>query len=439
MKYLILLLTLYLPWTMATAEPSVLVDSRLVPKNQVLVGGTVMFEVDVLVDTWFTSSPQLPKLEIPGAVVSVPDSQATHLTQQRDGKTFFGIRFTYRITPQQAQAFNIAPLDIQVEAGQGSAPVTVQTQAQSFTATKPVGARNDEHALVAEDLHYKQEIVRSHDPLRVGDSVSRQLSVRAVGAQAMLIPAPQIDDVDGLKQYAQTPDIKGLDDGRGDISGGLRNDTLVYVVKKPGEYTLPALDLKWWDLNGQPHTAKVPEVRFKAEAGSDYNAPFSIRDDLRQLGQNSQLHIARHWLLLVGLAVFVALAVVFGRPYWQRSKQQFLQRRETRRQAWLASPEYAWRQLQNKLNDQSVPYDALYLWLKRSVNANTVQGVSELLPLQFREPLLALIQSEYVTPKGALQSAAAQKELLLSVRKELNKKQTPALIAGELKPLNPRF
>ncbi|MFI8481691.1 hypothetical protein ACIGCM_14100 [Pseudomonas sp. NPDC078700] len=437
MKHLILLLSLLLPWPVLAAEPTVLVDSRLVPDKQVLVGGTIKYQVDVLVDTWLTSAPQLPPLKLPGAIVSEPSSEATNLTQQRQGKTFFGLRFNYQITPQQAQKFDIPALSFQIQPGQASQPQQVQTQALSFSAAQPAGTPDGGHALIAESLEYSQTLVRSHDPLRVGDSISRQLSVRAVGAQAMLIPTPQHNEIEGLKQYVQTPDIQPLGNGRGDITGGMRNDTLTYVVSEPGNYTLPALELKWWDQTGQAHTASVPEVSFKAQAQNAYSGPFSISEDLRKLGQNTQLHIARHWLLLTGLLLCAALLGFFGRPYWQRGLQLFKQQRAARQQAWQASPEYAWRQLKAKLNDQSVPYNELYIWLKRSANVGTVQDACEQLPSHLSNPLLTLINKPYAPAKTALDSAAEQKQLLIKVRAEFNKSQSSALTDGALKPLNP--
>ncbi|WP_410963904.1 hypothetical protein, partial [Salmonella sp. ZJHZ20_0162] len=84
-----------------------------------------------------------------------------------------------------------------------------------------------------------------------------QLSIRALDAQALLIPAPEAAEIEGLKRYVQTPEIQPLDDGRGGVTGGLRNDTLTYVVSEPGNYTLPAIELKWWDQAGQQQTASV--------------------------------------------------------------------------------------------------------------------------------------------------------------------------------------
>lgn len=437
MKYLILLLSL-LSLSVWSAEPTLLVDSRLTPKQQVLVGGTVTLEVDLLVDTWFTSAPQLPKLELPGAVVSAPSSQATHLTQKRDGKTFFGLRFTYRITPQQAQTFDIPALSIQVQPGQGSKPQTVQTQAQKFSAVQPVGANDQEHVLVAEQVTYTQTIVRSHDPLRVGDSVSRQLSVRAEGAQAMLIPAPELAEVNGLKQYAQTPDIRPMDNGRGDITGGIRNDTITYVVSEQGNYTLPAIELKWWDQAGQPQIASIPKVTFKAQGESGYSAPFSIAEDLRQLGQNTQLHIARHWLLLSVLIVLAALIGYFGRAYWHRGWQFFLQRRAARQQAWRDSPDFAWQQLQACLNDQTLPVSELYRWVKRSADADTLQGAAKNLPSHLGNQLLIFLKASYSTDKTALSRASEQKKTLTKIRELFKDIRTAPPATGTLKPLNPK-
>ncbi|EJT84021.1 hypothetical protein PPS11_26966 [Pseudomonas putida S11] len=42
------------------------VQSRLVPPDGALVGGTVSLQVDLLVDSWFTAAPVLPQLQLVG-------------------------------------------------------------------------------------------------------------------------------------------------------------------------------------------------------------------------------------------------------------------------------------------------------------------------------------------------------------------------------------
>jgi hypothetical protein len=116
-----LLLTLWLLCLPAlAADPEVRVAQRLVPEGAIMVGGTVSLEIDLLVDTWFTDAPVLPALDLPGAVVSPPTGEAQHLNQDIDGKRFFGLRYSYRITPQAARHFDIPALAFQVQPGPAS-------------------------------------------------------------------------------------------------------------------------------------------------------------------------------------------------------------------------------------------------------------------------------------------------------------------------------
>lgn len=282
-----LLLLLCLWRTGLAADPEVRVQARLVPDTPVMVGATLSLQVDLLVDTWFTDAPVLAPLQLPGAVVSPPSGEAQHLNQQLDGKAFFGLRYSYQITPTTAQRFNIPALTFQLQPGQASGPVTVQSPPLSFEA-KAVAASGDEPRLVANDVQLSQRIQYSHSPPRVGDSLTRHLHISAQGAQAMLIPPPTFAQVEGLKAYVQTPQVSPLSDGRGGTLGGQRDDSVNYVISAPGNYRLPAIELHWWDAaTGAEHTVSVPAVDLQA-AAAQYQVPFSLTEDLRALGQGAR-------------------------------------------------------------------------------------------------------------------------------------------------------
>lgn len=51
--------------------------------------------------------------------------------------------------------------------------------------------------MVASGLRLKQIITNSATPLKVGDSVTRELTLQADGALAMALPIPTFSDVDG--------------------------------------------------------------------------------------------------------------------------------------------------------------------------------------------------------------------------------------------------
>ncbi|MEG0008391.1 MAG: hypothetical protein RR761_10230 [Aeromonas sp.] len=408
MRILLTILWLFLSLPALAAEPDVRIQSRLVPADGVSVGGTLRLEVDLLVDTWFTAAPVLPPLSLTGAVVAPPSSEASHLTLQLDGKTFFGMRFTYRITPQLAQRFEIPALSFQLQPGQASGPVTLSSPAFSFDA-KALPHGDKAPQLVANAVRFTQEIQRSHQPLRVGDSVTRRLRIEADGAQAILLPVPDFAAVDGLKRYVQTPTVKALDDGRGTTTGGMREDVTTYVVEQTGQYRLPAIQLTWWDANsGQSQLVKVPDIELTAQASS-YQAPFSISEDLHALGQQARITLAGHWLMLTSAAALVILLVWLVRTRLHGLWRRALQWREARRQTWLNSPGYALRLARAQLRRRPMELGGLYLWVRRRTGRLAISPLFQGSTESVTQPVLAffrLIYGANKQPQG--QDAASQ-------------------------------
>ncbi|MDE3738790.1 hypothetical protein PSH28_19485 [Pseudomonas resinovorans] len=436
MKRLLVCLLLCLPRLVMAEEPEVRVQNRLAPADSVMVGGTINLEVDLLVDTWFTAAPILPKLELPGAVVNPPSGEAQHLTEQQDGKTFFGLRFIYQITPQAAQRFEIPALEFQVQPGQASGPVKVRSQPLAFAA-KELAGESDGHRLVATSVTFTQEIERSHDPLRVGDSITRRVKVQAEGAQAMLLPPPEFVEVNGLKRYVQTPRVTPLSDGRGGTLGGVREDSVTYVIGEAGEIDLPAIELKWWDVaTGEGHSAAVPTVELKAAKG-DYQAPFSISEDLRALGQKTRLRLSGHGMLLGMFLVLGGGLAYLGRP-WGRVALALLRRwREARKRAWLESPDYAWKLARQQLKGRPTQLGGLYLWVRRSTGNRTLSEFSDTSCDAFSDRLLGFFKSRYGAASVPSQAPADLRRVLPDVRRAVSVRKKVRPEGHGLKPLNP--
>jgi hypothetical protein len=360
-----LLLCLITTTTLA-AEPDLRIQTRLQPANSVMVGGILELQLDVLTDSWFTDAPTLPVLKLPGALVLPPDGHAEHINQTLDGKSFNGMRYSYRITPNLAQGFDIPPLTVQATPGQASTQLSAQSQPLHFTAARPPGFNPGEPVLVAQGLRFTQTVVNSATPLKVGDSITRQLTLQADGALAMALPAPSLADVTGLSRYPKNPHISTLDDGRGNFIGGQRIDTVTYRIDTEGHHELPPITLKWWDASSQQtRTAQVPAVTFEAAANSAYKPVFSITEDLKKLAQQSRLHLSGHWLGLLALLLLVGLAGWFSRPFIQRAYLAAQTRRHARQTAWLQSADCAWRQIPAQIDGKPAQLSALYLWARR--------------------------------------------------------------------------
>ncbi|WP_294737821.1 hypothetical protein [uncultured Pseudomonas sp.] len=298
-------------------EPQLRVQAQLVPGNDVVVGEQVLLQVDVLTDTWFTAAANLPPLQLPGARVQAPDGEAEHLNQVIEGKTFYGMRYRYRITPAVARTFEIPALTVQAQPGQATAPLSAQTAPLSFQATQPPGFDPGETVLVADGLRLTQTLTPT--PLKVGDTLTRTLTLQADNTPGLSLPPPGQAEVKGLRRYPQSPIISNLDDGRGHISGGQRIDRQVYRVEQAGHYQLPAISVKWWDSrNHRLQVTQVPEVSVEAQAASAYTPAFSIAEDLKQLGQHSRWQLSRHGLAWGTALVVSVLAAYLVHGIWPR-------------------------------------------------------------------------------------------------------------------------
>jgi hypothetical protein len=349
------------------ADPQLKVQATLQPTTQVMVGSLVELQLDVFTDTWFTSAPTLPDLKLSGALVMPPDGHAQHINQTFDGQSFSGMRYSYLITPNLAQGFDIPALTVRTTPGQASSTLSAQSQPLHFSATQPPGFEPGEPVLVAQGLRFTQKTFNSATPLKVGDSITRELTLQADGALAMSLPTPTLDDIKGLSRYPKSPQVGNLSDGRGGFTGGQRIDSVTYRIDQEGRYTLPSVELKWWDAGSQKtRTVAVPAVTFDAVANSAYKPVFSITEDLKKLGQQNRLHLSGHGFGVVALLLALVALGWFSRPLAQRAYLGWQARRRARHTARLESADYAWRQIPAQIEGQPAQLSALYLWTRRS-------------------------------------------------------------------------
>ena len=422
----ILLLCLFSTATLA-AEPELRVQARLQPTAP-LVGSLVELQLDILTDTWFTDAPTLPDLKLSGALVMPPDGHAEHLNQTFDGKSFNGMRLRYLITPNVAQGFDIPALTVRATPGQATTELSAQSQPLHFSATQPPGFKPGEPVLVAQALRFTQTIVKPDTPLKVGDSLTRQLTLQADGALAMSLPTPALGDVSGLSRYPKNPQVSTLDDGRGNFTGGQRIDSVTYRVDRQGHYSLPPIEVKWWDAGtGQTRTSQVPGVEFEAAANSAYKPVFSIAEDLKKLGRQQRLHLSESALGTLAVLLGVALLAWFARPFIQRAHLGWQARRRARHAAWLESADYAWRQIPPQLDGKPPQLTALYLWTRRTGKGLKLTGLGPRL-----QALLRAFYGREPTNGQALQQLKNSLATLHSQAEHNRESVAPAL-----RPLNP--
>src|SRR5262249_618824 len=144
--------------------------------------------VDVLVTTWFMAAPEFPSIDIPGAMVTLSDQEAPHLSETIDNEKWFGISRIYRITPLQGGTLDIPAIAIVLHPGQPTAPITVQTRPLKLTIKETPRPSGAEHLIATTRLQLTQRLDRKLADLKTGDAFTRSVEVTADGTAAMFLP-----------------------------------------------------------------------------------------------------------------------------------------------------------------------------------------------------------------------------------------------------------
>jgi hypothetical protein len=111
--------------------------------------------------------------------------------------------------------------------------------------------------LPAADLAIEEAWSTPVDQLKIGDSVTRTITLTAKGLQGAQLPPIEGDSIDGLRAYPDQPVINNVNGDEGVT--GIRIDSLALVAVSPGEYRIPALEIPWWDTGSNTlRTARLP-------------------------------------------------------------------------------------------------------------------------------------------------------------------------------------
>lgn len=316
----------------AQDAPPLRVTARLPAGAQAQAGATLRLELDVMTTTWFTQPPRLPALTLPGVMVTPPSGEGELVRAEHNGVAYSGLRYTYLLSPTAAGQVQVPALAVSAEVGPGKTPASASSAPLSFTVGGAAGAQPAPHGA----LTVSQDFALAPDPLVAGGRVTRSITQRAEGVQAMLLPPAPLADAPGFKRYAREPEVTTLTDGRGGFVGGQRIDRADYVAEQAGELSLPAVTLAWRDgAGGQPRQQARPGRTFAVAAAPAVAPPFSLTDDLARLRHGLRWVLPAAWLAWAAGGALALLVLWLGWPWraW---------RREARRDSGTLSAFYRW-------------------------------------------------------------------------------------------------
>lgn len=193
------------------------VRARIEPERAVLVGEPARLLVDVLTPTWFLSAPQLPDLEVEGALVRL-EERGLNLSERVDGATWTGVRRTYVVTPMRRGVLEVPGFEVTVVYAidaRRSEPTPLRTAPVRIEARVPEAAAGLDYFVPAARLELSQTLEPEPGGLRVGDALRRTLTVDAVGAFAMILPPLALAAPESATAYPDPPRVEDRPGERG--------------------------------------------------------------------------------------------------------------------------------------------------------------------------------------------------------------------------------
>lgn len=193
--------------------------------------------------------------------------------KQENGRNWLVTERHYALFPQQSGKIEIDPVQLDGAMLLGGSsffqtPRAVRKRSNSLTLNVTGIADNWPGAdwLPAQSLTIDESWPRN-ETFRVGEAITRTVTIRADGLSASQLPALQFDLPEHLKSY---PDKAKLEDAKAaDGVHGLRQQKVAIMPMQPGTYILPEIDITWWNTKTETvEHASVPARTFTVAAGA---------------------------------------------------------------------------------------------------------------------------------------------------------------------------
>lgn len=224
------------------------------------------------------NSATMPEPTFSGGEVRVQQlGEDSSFETRRNGRRYVVIERNYALFPQQSGAITINPITLDAQVVNSRAgvfdPFGQNTSTRRLNSKrvkldiKPIPtAMQNQPWLPAEDLRLSESWSQQSPEFVVGEPITRTLTLKADGLSAAQLPALPMPQGDGFKTY---PDQPRLNDKRGSQGiNGTRQEKIAIIPTRPGELTLPAIEIPWWNVNRQQReVATLPARTVQVQPG----------------------------------------------------------------------------------------------------------------------------------------------------------------------------
>jgi hypothetical protein len=299
--------------------------------------------------------------EVRGAFLLQADASTLKLSENRQGETWQGLRYTLLLYPQRAGSLAVPSFGVSFSSRLvfGTEPETFEfrTESLQIPVRLPPGA-DPEGLLVSTGdfaLEYDWQPRASTDntmQLEVGDAISLEVRRSALAVPGMVFaPLPGFD-IPGLAVYADPPQVE--DRVNRGVLKGYRKDRVTLVCEQEGRYEIPEIKFQWWDPDRDSlGESTLPALELEVQASAAWESGVATR--------SSSASKLTAWFFSV--VVLLVLAVFPGRWLAGRLMAAWRHWQANRREG----EPWAYRQALSACRKARAvqAYSAISLWLGR--------------------------------------------------------------------------
>ncbi|WP_259068104.1 BatD family protein [Mucilaginibacter sp. X4EP1] len=280
-KHLLLVLLLYAA-LIARAQVKCFVQTQM-DRSTVYAQQPFKITISVLTATWYTAPLEFDNLQIPNAFI-MPFDKTVPGIFTINGQNYAGLTFYYIVFPYKEGHYTLPPINIVATTppvGDSKAQrINVKMQALSYIV-KPVPKNfSSDNWFVAKDVSIEQRWSRSLSRLKVGDVVTRTITINARGTLPQFIPELKTDSLSWGSVY---PQPSTLTDTRDEYdANGQRIQSVTYLLEKEGNFTFPQATIEWFNpINSRVYKRNTPVVKIHVATNPNLGILKTAKDSLK--------------------------------------------------------------------------------------------------------------------------------------------------------------
>ncbi len=250
--------------------------------EQLVVQGEVVVTQRLLSARNITAYEFSP-LQTSGVEVAIESLGEVKQYQTRRGnKAYLVLEQRHAIYPQAAGQLTIEPslasARIALNSGSGFDPFRSNTQTlrrnspdRNIRVEAMPSSFSGSHWLPASEVQLVEEFPDG-DTFKVGEPITRTLSLLVNGQMASQLPEFKLPEIKDLKQYPDKPMLNNSKSDTGII--GVQQIKVALIPAKAGDYTLPAMEIPWWNTqSGTMETARLDARSIKVTPAGTATSP----------------------------------------------------------------------------------------------------------------------------------------------------------------------